>query len=103
MESDNENLHYEMRTNHLAIDSKLNNILAEYSNISTETIKIRKQTEQLSKELKENKAKLATEKNIRQNEEQQEAEQRVGLKKDKSRKIMFVDQPKNEEEQEEAE
>lgn len=34
MENDNENLHYEMRTSHLAIDSKLNTIIADYNNLT---------------------------------------------------------------------
>jgi len=70
MESDSENLHYEMRTNHLAIDSKLNNILAEYNNISTETIKIRKQTELLSREIKENKVRQNSDRNFKYDDDQ---------------------------------
>jgi uncharacterized protein with PhoU and TrkA domain len=57
MESDQENLHYEMRTSHLAIDSKLNSIILEYNNISNETNKVKKQTEMLTREIREAKSK----------------------------------------------
>jgi hypothetical protein len=52
MENDQENLHYEMRTSHLAIDSKLTTIIVEYNNITNETNKVKKMTEALSREMK---------------------------------------------------
>lgn len=57
MESEQENLHYEMRTSHLAIDSKLNSIIIEYNNINNETTKVKKQTEMLTREIRETKSK----------------------------------------------
>jgi len=44
MENDQENLHYEMRTTHLAIDSKLTTIIVDNNNITNETNKMKKQT-----------------------------------------------------------
>jgi len=49
MESDNENLHYEMRTNYLAIDTKLNSIIAEYTHITCEASRIKNQSDQLKR------------------------------------------------------
>ena len=57
MENDQENLHYEMRTTHLAIDSKLTTIIKEYNNITSETNKVKKQAQTLSREFKEAKTK----------------------------------------------
>jgi hypothetical protein len=46
-----------MRTSHLAIDSKLNSIIAEYNNISNETSKVKKQTESLTREIRDGRSK----------------------------------------------
>ena len=57
MENDQENLHYEMRTTHLAIDSKLTTIIVDNNNITNETNKMKKQTQTLSRQIKEAKTK----------------------------------------------
>ena len=43
IEKDHENLHYEMRANHLSFDNKINHIISEYSNISTEYSHVKQQ------------------------------------------------------------
>jgi hypothetical protein len=44
MGSEIENLHYEMRTNHLTIESKLNTIVNNYASVSLENANLKKQT-----------------------------------------------------------
>ena len=46
-----------MRTSHLAFDSKLSTLISDYNNIASETTKVRKQTENISRELRDSKSR----------------------------------------------
>lgn len=95
MENDNENLHYEMRTSHLAIDSKLNTIIADYNNLTNETSKFKKQADLLSREVRDVKSK----RNIAKSERKVSMEKEEELEKEmggKTKKATFVEPQKEE-------
>lgn len=41
-----------MRANHISIDTKINSLIADYTNVSNQNARIRKQNDELSKEIK---------------------------------------------------
>lgn len=56
-----------MRTSHLAFDSKLSTLISDYNNIATETTKVRKQTENITRELRDSKSRQNIDKNSKDN------------------------------------
>lgn len=55
-----------MRTSHLAFDSKLSTLISDYNNIASETTKVRKQTENISREIRENRSRQNYDKNSKE-------------------------------------
>lgn len=53
-----------MRANHISIDTKINSLITDYTNISNENARIKKQNDELSKEIKEVKSMQSTQKII---------------------------------------
>ena len=49
LESDHENLHYEMRTSHLTVDAKLSNLFSQFTVITSETSKVKKKADSLAR------------------------------------------------------
>lgn len=56
-----------MRTSHLAFDSKLSTLISDYNNIAAETSKVRRQTENISRELRDTKSRNNIDKTLKDN------------------------------------
>jgi|LakMenE01Jun11ns_1017448.scaffolds.fasta_scaffold8980790_1 hypothetical protein len=55
-----------MRTSHLAFDSKLSTLISDYNNIAMETTKVKKQTESISREMRDNRSRQKIDKNSKE-------------------------------------